>query len=213
MYPIEKNELIHAQMVLLLAIVLQLSLSQDLVVGPKFLIAGLELLLVFSLGFTAPKRHTSSVKLHRTFATTLIGLVSLVNSFSLILVINALIHGDQALSGISLLTSAVAIYFTNIIMFGLWYWEIDSPGLTGYQHFEHKPGFLFPQSNLETKEARQWRPTFLDYLYISVTNGTAFSPTDTLPLTHRVKILMSAQALVSLLTIGLVAARAVNILA
>ncbi len=92
-------------------------------------------------------------------------------------------------------------------MFGLWYWELDSPGLSGrHKEDEH---FQFPQE--EHKESH-WHPTFFDYLYVSLTNGTAFSPTDTMPLTHIAKALMSIQALISLITVVLVTARAVNIL-
>ena len=204
--------MIPAQLALIVAIAFQFTLSRQLVYGPQYLVAGLELMLVIGLGFTAPRRHTSAVKLHRSGSLLLIAMISLVNAVSLVLVVNALVHGNSHLTGVNLLTSAVGIYFTNIIIFGLWYWEIDSPGLTGYQHFEHRPGFMFPQANLESKEAKKWRPTFFDYLYVSITNGTAFSPTDTLPLTHTVKLLMGSQALVSLLTLALVAARAVNIL-
>ena len=209
--PIGRTELLHAQAALLVAVTLQFTLSDDLVVGPQYVVALLQLVLIFAIGITAPRRHKTASSLHRTMALLLIALVSLINTISLGTIINELVHG-QDISGLSLLTSAVGIYFTNIIVFALWYWEIDSPGLTGYQHHAHKPSFLFPQSAQNTDEARSWRPTFFDYLYTSLTNGTAFSPTDTLPLTHGAKFLMGIQALVSLLTIVLVTARAVNIL-
>jgi uncharacterized membrane protein len=84
---------------------------------------------------------------------------------------------------------------------------MDSPGLSGH-HNKETEHFLFPQEAAK----KSWAPTFFDYLYVSLTNSTAFSPTDTLPLTHTAKLLMSGQALISLLTVVLVTARAVNIL-
>jgi len=95
----------------------------------------------------------------------------------------------------------MAIYLTNIIVFGLWYWELDNTRV-------EVADFLFPQ--MATKPS--WRPTFFDYVYVSITNATAFSPTDTLPLTHRAKFLMTLQSVTSLAIVVLVTARAVNIL-
>jgi uncharacterized membrane protein len=122
------------------------------------------------------------------------------------MLINALIHGSSGLPGKSLLAGAFAIFITNIIVFGLWYWELDSPGLSG-RHKASADHFQFPN-----RPNSSWRPLFFDYLYVSLTNSTAFSPTDTMPLTHAAKALMSAQALIALLTVVLVTARAVNIL-
>lgn len=207
MHPISRSELWHAQITLLFAIILQLSLADSLRLGPRFLVAGLELLLVFGIGFTAPRRHSTAEGVHKAISILLIGLVSLANAGQLALLTSALINGS-ALPGKSLLAGALAIFLTNIIMFALWYWELASPGLSG--HYKDKVGehFQFPQ--MQTN--RDWRPTFSDYLYTSLTNSTAFSPTDTMPLTHVAKGLMSIQALISLLTVVLVTARAVNIL-
>jgi uncharacterized membrane protein len=208
MHPITRSELWHAQAAILLAILLQLTLSDTLRVGPRFLVAGLELLLVFGIGYTGPRRHKEAATTHQTISVLLIGLVSIANAGQLALLIRALIDGTD-LPGKSLLTGALAIFITNIIMFGLWYWELGSPGLSGHHEGDQDEHFQFPQNQTN----KSWRPTFSDYLYISLTNSTAFSPTDTLPLTHAAKALMSAQALISLLTVVLVTARAVNILA
>jgi uncharacterized membrane protein len=207
MHPISRSELWHAQAAILLAILLQLTLSESLRVGPRFLVAGLELLLVFGIGYTGPRRHKEAATTHRTISVLLIGLVSMANAGQLALLIRALINGST-LPGKSLLTGALAIFLTNIIMFGLWYWELASPGLSGHHEGDQDEHFLFPQNAND----KNWRPSFSDYLYVSLTNGTAFSPTDTMPLTHAAKALMSAQALISLLTVVLVTARAVNIL-
>lgn len=208
MHPITRRELWYAQITLLTAILLQLTLTDTLRFGPKLLVAGLELLLVFAIGFTGPRRHTNSAVAHRSLSVLLISLVSLANAGQLALLTKALINGSQ-LPGKTLLSGALAIFLTNIIMFGLWYWELDSPGLSGRHKNKSNENFLFPQY---ANGATSWKPGFVDYLYISLTNGTAFSPTDTLPLTHRAKSLMSVQALISLLTVVLVTARAVNIL-
>ena len=207
MHPISRNELWHAQAAIIVAILLQLSLSDSLRVGPRFLVAGLELLLVFGIAYTGPRRHREAAVSHRTISVLLIGLVSMANAGQLALLIKALVNGTQ-LPGKSLLTSALAIFLTNIIMFGLWYWELGSPGLSGHHDSARDDHFLFPQNQIN----KEWNPTFSDYLYVSLTNGTAFSPTDTMPLTHAAKALMSMQALISLLTVVLVTARAVNIL-
>lgn len=207
MHPITRSELLHAQAAILLAVVLQLTLADSLRVGPRYLVAGLELLLVFGIAYTGPRRHKEAGTTHRTISVLLIGLVSMANTGQLALLIKALINGID-LPGKSLLTSALAIFLTNIIMFGLWYWELASPGLSGHRDDNDADHFLFPQNQTD----KSWRPTFSDYLYVSLTNGTAFSPTDTMPLTHAAKALMSAQALISLLTVVLVTARAVNIL-
>lgn len=208
MHPITRRELGYAQLTILSAIVLQLTLTESLRFGPRYLVAGLELLLVFAVGFTGPRRHTGSAKAHRSLSVLLISLVSLANAGQLALLTKALINGTH-LPGKTLLSGALAIFLTNIIMFGLWYWELDSPGLSGKHKNKSNENFLFPQF---TNGPSTWKPNFVDYLYVSLTNGTAFSPTDTLPITHRAKSLMSVQALISLLTVVLVTARAVNIL-
>ena len=112
-----------------------------------------------------------------------------------------------------MLVDALNIWVTNIIIYALWYWNIDrgGPPRSGFSD-SVAADFLFPQMTLSTPRAANWAPGFIDYLYLSFTNATAFSPTDTMPLTARAKILMTVEAIVSLLTVVLVAARAVNIL-
>ena len=101
----------------------------------------------------------------------------------------------------------------NVLIFALWYWELDrgGPGRRAAGH-DAAPDFLFPQMTDDRIEPPGWRPRFVDYVYVSLTNATAFSPTDTMPLTPMAKSVMGGQALVSLVTIGLIVARAVNVL-
>jgi len=211
MHPIGRKELWHAQLVFLLAVALQFTIPSQLRWGDNYTLAIIELVLVAGIGITAPKRHISFRNFNRTIAVLLIGLVSFANVSSLALVINGLLNGSQV-PGKQLVVAAFAIFITNIIVFSLWYWELDSPGLTGAKKHDAKPKFDFPQMESKLKEGESWEPTFFDYLYVSITNASAFSPTDTLPLTHMVKAIMSTQALISLLTVVLVTARAVNIL-
>ena len=207
MHPIDRRELWHAELTLIVAIILQLTISKKLQLGPKYMVAVLISFLVVAVAFTAPRRHLGKATSHITVATLLIALISLANAGELALLTNALIHNSE-IPGKSLLSGAFAIFLTNIIVFGLWYWELDSPGLSG-RHKKADDHFQFPQTQDPNSK---WEPLFTDYLYTSLTNSTAFSPTDTMPLTHSAKMLMSAQALIALITVVLVTARAVNIL-
>ncbi|MDB5169154.1 MAG: hypothetical protein JWO41_510 [Candidatus Saccharibacteria bacterium] len=188
---------LHVVLTLAVAIGLQLSLSNTLSFGAKYTVAGIEGLLVIVL--LLPSLGDA---FKRLMAFILMGLVCTANIVSLVLLVNILVNGG-AVAGKDLLVSSVAIYITNIIVFGIVYWELDNNTV-------NVPDFNFAQFG-DPRE-KSWRPTFFDYLYVSITNGTAFSPTDTLPLTHRAKALMTIQALAALMTVVLVTARAVNIL-
>lgn len=200
----------HVQLALVIAIVLQLSLNTELTLGPKYVMAGLEVALLVLLAIIKPKEKPNAMHLRHTLAILLIALISAANISSLILVVHSL-FGSNLVSGKELIISGLTIFLTNIIIFGLWYWELDSNGVQGQDTNVEPVDFLFPQMSMGS--VRSWRPTFFDYLYVSVTNASAFSPTDTLPLTHRAKLLMSTQSIASLMTVILVTARAVNILA
>ena len=141
-------------------------------------------------------------------------LVIVANGVSAELLISDLLHASGPVkSPQSLLGSAGAIYLTNIIAFGLLYWEFDrgGPVARAYADVEH-PDFLFPQMINPTVAPAHWEPHIVDYLYLSLTNATAFSPTDTMPLTPKAKIFMSVQSGVALITVGLAIARVANIL-
>lgn len=204
----------HVELAVLCAVGLQLLLSNQLTVGPKYIIAGLELLLVVCLRLTeetTPRPHRG----RRLISLILTGLITFANITSLVLVCRYLINGDHNITGIRLLVSALAIYLTNIIIFGLWYWQMDGGGAGNRGTHQPPVDFLFPQMSTSESVTEQpnWHPSFFDYMYVSVTNATAFSPTDAMPLTHRAKLLMTVQGLASLITVALVAARAINILA
>ena len=113
----------------------------------------------------------------------------------------------------TLIRSGVEIWITNVLLFTVWYWELDRGGpIARKQEVLCAPDFLFPQMTDPKLGGLDWRATYVDYLYTSFTNASAFSPTDTMPLTPIAKMLMLAQSLASLITLGMVFARAVNIL-
>jgi len=134
------------------------------------------------------------------------------NISSAIKLIDGLVQGTIKDANM-LLLSGGSIWMANVVIFSLWFWERDRGG-PGARAEARKPvpDFLFPQMSSPEYREKGWHPTFFDYLYISVTNASAFSPTDTAPLSRWAKILMMVQSLTSLVTVGLVIARAVNIL-
>lgn len=204
----------HAQLAMLLAICLQLALPDRFSAGSRFLIPVVELLLLIALTITTPKEPVFRSITRRVNAILLIAITTAANAYSLSQVASALLQGKaHSSNGRELIIVAINIYLTNIIIFALWYWEMDGGGPGRRARIEkYEQDFLFPQNQNETYKHPDWRPTFTDYLYVSSTNAMAFSPTDTMPLSRRAKMLMLVQATVSLIAIALVAARAVNIL-
>ncbi len=144
----------------------------------------------------------------------LLVIISLFNARSLALLLEALLAGKTH-NGRTLLLDALNIWATNVIVFSLWYWVLDRGG-PWVDHRDHRgrSEFIFPYMTLAAGIAgTDARPSFVDYLFLSFNTSTAFSPTDTLPLSARMKLLMMLESIISLLTLALVAARAVNILA
>jgi hypothetical protein len=112
-----------------------------------------------------------------------------------------------------LLRDAALIWVANVLIFALWYWEIDGGGpRERYQGAYHSADFAFPQVALGRDEDRDWHPEFVDYLFVAFNTSTAFSPTDTLILSRRAKWLTMAQALIALVVVVVIAARAINTL-
>lgn len=208
----EHDPLWHVQLILLGVIVLQLLLPARLNLLPKLVLPILELICLVVLQFVTPKAPMYSSRIRHLVAVALIVVVTIANASSLELLIRALVHATKT-EAPSLLISAVSIYVTNIVVFGLLYWEMDGggPGVRRSNDTNSRD-FLFPQQNISYQQKVIWHPTFIDYLYVSITNATAFSPTDTMPLSRRSKMIMGGQAFLSLLVIALVAARAINIL-
>lgn len=210
------SELIQVQLALLAAIGLQIvtrHIGNELLPGSQYVIILIELVLALLIGFSVNHRRDRSAAVHRPLAVILLGLITIINISGLIYVLNSLIINHASLNGEQLLASAIAIFATNIIVFALWYWEIDSPGLTGTHWSKHDKDFQFTQQDAALGGSFPgWRPQFGDYLYLSVTNATNFAPADVRPITLQAKALMAAQSLVSVFTLALVIARSVSIL-
>ncbi|HEV7460151.1 MAG TPA: hypothetical protein VGN78_06430 [Solirubrobacteraceae bacterium] len=201
-----------AQLAVGAAIALHLTLSQKIVIGPKLLVPIVEAVLLLLLVVIAPSRAGTRSPRVRRFALLVIGLVTLTNVVSLVLLVHFLINGGKA-GGHSLILSGVVLWVTNVLLFAVWYWEMDRGGpVERHQNPHAWPDFQFPQMENPQFAPKGWMPGFLDYLYTSLTNATAFSPTDTMPLTQTAKIIMGVQGVSALVTVGLVVARAVNIL-
>jgi hypothetical protein len=202
-----------AQLTVLAAIGLQLLLPERLTVGPTWLLPALEGALLIGMSFASPRELEAEHPGRRRVALSLTAVVSAGNVFSLYELIHFLLHKGHVPEGRELIISGMLIWLTNFLIFALWYWELDrgGPGKRAAGR-DAPPDFLFPQMSDDHIEPLDWRPQFIDYAYVSLTNATAFSPTDTLPLTPMAKSIMGVQALVSLVTLGLVVSRAVNIL-
>ena len=141
------------------------------------------------------------------FVLTLVSAMALLRALIL-----AMIYGS-GISGIQLLTSSVAVWVVNILAFSLFYWQMDRGGPEArLQHIHSVPDFLFAQVGTSGDLTTQWRPTFVDYLFLGYSTATAFSATDVAPLTARAKLLMMLESAIALATIVVVASRAINIL-
>ena len=135
------------------------------------------------------------------------------NIGSFILLARAVFLGST-LTPTDLLASGVALWVVNVLVFAIVYWELDGGGPEARLERRHDfPDLVFPQQQPDQEKltATGWEPSFGDYLYVSVTNGTAFSPTDTMPYTKRAKLAMGVQSVLSLAIAAIVVARAVNI--
>jgi hypothetical protein len=195
------------------ALGLQLALPSPYVFGSRWVLVAAEILLLVALSFTTPRERIFRSFSRRINVFLLIATISATNLYALIQLADKLLSSGQILNGRDLILSALNIYLTNIIIFGLLYWEMDGGGPgQRLNTAKHEQDFLFPQEQNTDYKHSFWQPTFIDYVYVSATNSMAFSPTDTMPLSRRAKLLMLAQATVALITIALVAARAVNIL-
>lgn len=201
------------QVTVLVAIGLQIALSKRLTVGPTWLVPALEGVLFIGLSLATPRQLEHEHTARRRTAIALTAFVSAANIYSLVALTHALLENKVPSNGHELIVSGMLIWLTNFLIFALWYWELDrgGPGRRAAGH-DGPADFLFPQMTDDHIEPRNWRPQFFDYLYVSLTNAAAFSPTDTMPLTLKAKGIMGVQSIVSLVTIGLIVSRAVNIL-
>jgi hypothetical protein len=179
----------------------------------------LEGALLIGLAVTTPHGGvTEDHRIRRRVAIALIALVGITNAISLYLLAHELLHKHVS-NGHALILSGIAIWLTNVLIFALWYWQLDRGGPANRARYpdphtpQGRPDFVFSQMDSGREYVPDnWTPEFLDYLALAVTTATAFSPTDTMPISRYAKALMSAQAVISLVTLGLIISRAVGIL-
>ena len=209
----EGDPLWPAQLAVGIAIALHLTLQDKLIIGPRLLIPAVEGALLVTLVVYSPPRANRLEEKHRWFLWAVLALVTLTYLVSLGLLVHYLVTGGAA-GGDALIGSGVVLWVTNVLLFSVIYWELDRGGPLSRFRKRAWPDFQFPQiENPDfTPMGREWRPSFVDYAYTSLTNATAFSPTDTMPITEVAKALMAVQGTAAIVTLGLVVARAVNIL-
>ncbi|OLT23772.1 hypothetical protein BJF78_31610 [Pseudonocardia sp. CNS-139] len=191
---------------------LQALLPGQMVPQPRWVLPVLEGLLLIALVVVNPFRVDRESAALRWAGLGLTGLVGVANAWSVVLLVADLL-GRRPSTAAELLGAGAVVWLTNVLAFALVYWELDRGGPAARAAAARdRPDFLFPQMQSQDL-ARNWEPAFFDYLYVSFTNVTAFSPTDTMPLSRWAKATMMAQAAVALAVVVLVVARAVNVLA
>lgn len=200
------------------AIIMQGAIPRRYTVVPRWPLLAMEIALVVVLLIINPVRLTRATRLGKAASLLLLAAITIDNTASAVVLDYHILTGTVSNDAALLLGSGAAVFITNIIVYGVWYWEIDlggpfaRAGVTERTPERRYPDFLFPQMDVRRLAPKDWEPRFLDYLYVSLTNVMAFSPTDTMPLTRRAKAMMALQALVAVSTIALVFARAVNVL-
>ena len=195
------------------AIALLAALPGEVRPGPRWLLAFMGLILV-ALIVADPGRIDGSTTIERVLSIALLALLIMSSAVATVLLVRELIVGGGITdSAVRLLLVGNAVWFTNNIVFSLLYWEGDSGG-SGHRarHPSAHRDLAFPQHMSPGIASPDWRPVFIDYLYLGFTNALAFSPTDTMPLVPWTKIAMTVQSLISVAILGLVIARAANIL-
>jgi hypothetical protein len=181
--------------------------------GPPWLLPLGEGLLLVAVAAADPGRITRRSQLLRRMSIGLVAVVALGALQSAVKLIDELISGGSLTNEAgALLEAGATVWLTNNLAFALLFWELDCGGSAARAHrLPLHPDFAFPQQLNPDIAPPHWRPRFVDYLYLALTNSLAFSPTDAMPLAAWTKIGMGTQALISFSIVGLVIARAVNV--
>jgi hypothetical protein len=195
-------------------IVMTLLLPHDLVPRPRFGMPIVEGILLVAVIIADPGKIDLVSPRVRALSLALITLLVATTLWCTTQLIIELVRGGPATqSGGALLAAGGLVWLSNCLSFGLLYWELDSGGPAVRAHgLPAHPDFAFPQQLNPEIAPEHWRPRFVDYMYLGFTSATAFSPTDAMPLRVWNKIAMMAQSTISLVLLGLVIARAVNVL-
>ena len=197
------------------AIALQIAVPGRLVlIQPVWVVPALQGALLVALVIANPHRINRQSRALRMTSLVLVALLTFANAWSVERLAVGLVKGTGQWTAGSLLITGGAIWLTNVIAFALWYWEFDRGGPVARALATNPyPDFQFPQM-VSPREMvpPDWEPAFADYLYLAFTNAAAFSPTDVLPMSRWAKMGMTVQSIISIITVALVVARAVNIL-
>jgi hypothetical protein len=170
-------------------------------------------MLVPLAGVTLTGANPRWVRVERAVTLLFCILVGVATIATLRFVVRAMVRESAASSGLQLLSSGTAVWITNVLVFSLLYWQLDRGGPQRRANDASvRPDWQFPQTSAPDDAPPGWRPSFVDYMVLGFTTATAFSATDVLPLTSRAKLLMMLESLISLVTIVIVASRAINIL-
>ncbi|MEV6769451.1 hypothetical protein AB0N05_12580 [Nocardia sp. NPDC051030] len=194
-------------------IAFQFLLPNQFTPHPAWLIPALGVVLMVILWIGNPIRIDREESWLRRCSLALTVLLAFAMSWSVYHLVLGLIDGTVSDNARGLLSSGVEVWLTNVLVFALGYWELDRGGPAARAHGRKPfPDFLFVQMQNPDLADPEWEPSFVDYLYLSFTNATAFSPTDVMPMSRWAKLAMMAQSGISLITVSLVIARAVNVL-
>ncbi|WP_458690063.1 hypothetical protein [Nocardia tengchongensis] len=194
-------------------LVVQYFLPEEFSAGPSWIVPTIGLALLVVLVIANPVRLDREEVRLRRFSLLLMALLGFGMVWSVAHLVRSLINGSAANDAAGLLSSGGAVWLSNVLVFALWYWDLDRGGPAARaQARKPYPDFLWVQMQNPDLTDPDWEPEFPDYLYLSFTNATAFSPTDVMPMTRWAKLLMMVQSAISLVTVSLVVARAVNVL-
>jgi hypothetical protein len=164
-------------------------------------------------GVWLSQAHPSWLRIERTSTIVLSVIVEVLTIFTIGYMIRNILIYQEGLSGHQLLASSIGAWVTNVMVFSLLYWHMDRGGPEARTNLMGiKPDWHFPQADAVEETQPEWRPTYVDYLFLSFSTATAFSAADILPLTSRAKLLMMFESSVSLITLVVVASRAINVL-
>jgi hypothetical protein len=213
--PVRRREHRWPPAVAVLALVcLPLALPDHLTLRPGWLLLPVGVVFAVVLLAENPARDTRGLTVLRPVALVLTALFIVAAAWmTWQLTVDLVRGGPTTSSGSALLASGALVWLYNNVLFGLLYWEVDTGGpVTRAVRPRPHPDLLFPQQVNPQLAAPSWRPVFADYLYLGLTNALAFSPTDVMPLALTAKALMALQSLISFVIVGLVIARAVNVL-
>jgi uncharacterized membrane protein len=204
---------VPASVAIVAAVGLMVILPSRVAIHPMWVLPVIALPLLVAVIIVNTRRVDGRARALRAMSLSLIALLSLANAVSGIRLVVDLARAEGIKNPTTLLLTGAAIWLTNVIVFSLWYWEFDRGGpIARGLGTDPYPDFLFPQMTSPELSPPDWEPQFVDYLYVSFTNATAFSPTDVMPMSRWTKLTMLGQATISVVTVALVIARAVNVL-